>query len=371
MIKVLFLIHDLGAGGAEKVLVNLVNNMDRNKFEIHVIALFGGGINEQFLKPDIHFHTVWTKEIPGNSKWMKLFSPQQLHRKCVREHFDIEVSYLEGPSARVISGCTDKTTKLISWIHVEQHTMKALAASFRNFKEASFCYNSFHQTVCVSEYVRNDFCSILNYDKPCTVLYNTVESDKILVEALEPVPEFVDDGMTWLVAVGTLKRSKGYMRLLRIVKRLRDERYPVHLYVLGIGPLRHEMEEYIHQNELHNNVTLLGYQTNPYKYISKCDLFVCASFAEGFSTAATEALIVGTPVCTMEVSGMKEMLGDDNEYGIVTENDEEALFQGIKRLLDDADLRAYYRHQAKIRGNLFKTEETVKAVERKLLELLD
>ena len=56
-------------------------------------------------------------------------------------------------------------------------------------------------------------------------------------------------------------------------------------------------------------VTLLGYQTNPYKYVAKCDLFVCASFAEGFSTAATEALIVGTPVCTVEVSGMKEMLG--------------------------------------------------------------
>ena len=371
MIKILFLIHDLGAGGAEKVLVNLVNNMNCNKFEIQVTALFGGGINEQFLKPNIHFHTVWAKEIPGNSKWMKLFSPQQLHKKCVREHFDIEVSYLEGPSARIISGCTDKTTKLISWIHVEQHTMEALAASFRNFKEARLCYNAFHQTVCVSEYVRDDFCSILNYHKPCTVLYNTVESDKILIEAREPVLEFVDDGMIRLVAVGTLKQPKGYMRLLKIVKRLRDEEYTVHLYVLGTGPLQQEMEEYIGQNELHNNVTLLGYQTNPYKYVSKCDLFVCASFAEGFSTAATEALIVGTPVCTVEVSGMKEMLGNDNEYGIVTENNEEALFQGMKRLLNDKDLLVYYRRQAQIRGNTFRTEETVRSVEKKLLGLLD
>ena len=51
--RVLFLIHDLGHGGAEKVLVNLVNNMDRNKFDITVMALFGGGVNEQFLKPEI------------------------------------------------------------------------------------------------------------------------------------------------------------------------------------------------------------------------------------------------------------------------------------------------------------------------------
>ena len=105
--------------------------------------------------------------------------------------------------------------------------------------------------------------------------------------------------------------------------------------------------------------------------MSKCDLFICASYAEGFSTATTEALIVETPVCTVEVSGMKEMLGEHDEYGIVTENNEEALFQGIKRLLDDRNLLAHYRHQAKVRGSFFRTEETVRAVERKLLELLD
>ena len=49
MIKRLFLIHDLGQGGAEKVLVNLVNNMDKEKFDITVISLFGNGVNEQFL----------------------------------------------------------------------------------------------------------------------------------------------------------------------------------------------------------------------------------------------------------------------------------------------------------------------------------
>ena len=116
MKKIFFLIHDLGQGGAEKVLVNLVNNMDRSKFDISVTVLFGGGVNEQFLAPDIHFHTVFPKEVPGNSKLMKLLTPAQLHRMCVKEHYDIEVSYLEGPSARVISGCQSKDTKLVCWV---------------------------------------------------------------------------------------------------------------------------------------------------------------------------------------------------------------------------------------------------------------
>lgn len=369
MKKVLFLIHDLGAGGAEKVLVNLVNNMDYKKFDITIIALFGGGVNEQFLRPDIHFRAVWPKEVPANSKMMKLFSPRQLHSRCVGEHFDIEISYLEGPSARVISGCTDKTTRLVSWIHVEQHTMDILAGAFRSEKEARECYNRFDQTVCVSQDVHDDFCRLLAFQKPCQVLYNTVESDKILTSIIEETPGLMDDGKVRLIAVGTLKKSKGYMRLLQIIKRLHNENYAVHLYILGIGPLRKKIEKYISRNKLYDAVTLLGYQTNPYKYISKCELFVCASFAEGFSTAVTEALIVGTPVCTVKVSGMYEMLGEHNEYGVVTENSEEALYQGIKGLLKNPDLLAYYRHQAKSRGKVFRTEETVNAVETMLLTL--
>lgn len=361
--KVLFLIHDLGQGGAEKVLVNLVNNMDRSQFDISVTALFGGGINEQFLAPDIHFRTVFQKEIPGNSKLMKLLSPEQLHRLCVKEHYDIEVSYLEGPSARVISGCKAPDTKLISWIHVEQHTMKELSGSFRSEAEAHICYNRFDQTVCVSRYVRDDFCRILNFQKPCTVLYNTVESEKILCEAQQSSPELVEESCLRLVAVGTLKESKGYDRLLHIMKRLREDGYPIHLYILGIGPMQQSIEQYLMENALCDAVTLLGYQTNPYKYVAKCDLFVCASHAEGFSTAATEALILGVPVCTVEVSGMKEMLGEHNEYGIVTDNSEDALYQGIKRLLDDPALLAHYREKAAERGAFFSTEQTVKDVE--------
>ena len=98
-------------------------------------------------------------------------------------------------------------------------------------------------------------------------------------------------------------------------------------------------------------------------------MYVCSSFSEGFSTAATEALIVGTPVCTVEVSGMKEMLGENNEWGIVTENDEEALYQGIKGLLDDPQLLAHYKEKAAQRGKTFSTENTVRAVEEMLENL--
>ena len=97
--------------------------------------------------------------------------------------------------------------------------------------------------------------------------------------------------------------------------------------------------------------------------MAKCDLFVCASTAEGFSTAATEALIVGIPVITTPVAGMEEMLGKENEYGIITKATEESLYENIKDLVSHPEKLQYYKDQAKLRGKNFSKKNTVKAVE--------
>lgn len=368
MKKILFLIHDLGQGGAEKVLINLVNNMDSDKFDITVVSLFGGGVNEQFLKPHIHYRAVFTKMIPGNSLWMKLFTPKQLHKLCVKECYDIEISYLEGPSARVISGCQNKDTKLVSWIHCTLTSEKDVVTGFRNFEEGKNCYNKFDCTAFVSKGVQEAFLKYSGYNGNSQVLYNTVESDVIMEKACEAY-DGLDKNTLNLIAIGTLKQVKGFDRLLSIAKRLKNENVAFNLYILGDGPMKKELEEYIGNNGIDDVVTLLGYDTNPYKYISKSDLFVCSSYSEGFSTAVTEALIVGTPVITTDVSGMKEMLGENNEYGIVTDNDENALYEGIKSLLDNPELLSYYKARAQERGKYFSTENTVKAVEEMLLSL--
>jgi glycosyltransferase involved in cell wall biosynthesis len=371
VVKVLFLIHDLGHGGAEKVLVNLVNNMDQSKFDISVVALFGGGVNEQFLKPHIHYRAIFPKTFRGNIHVMKLLTPKQLHKRFIKERYDIEVSYLEGPSARIISGCPDPDTKLVTWIHIQQESTKSSSRSFRSVREAMACYNRFDRIVGVSETVKKTFLNALPVEPEMQVLYNTNESEIIKKNALESVePGLFDPQEIKLIGVGKLVKNKGFDRILPIIKRLRAEGHPVHLYILGVGPMQQELEEYAQKNGISEAVTLLGYQTNPYQYVSKCDLFVCASYAEGFSTAATEALIVGTPVCTVEVSGMKEMLGDNDEWGIVTDNDDEALYQGMKKLLDDPALLAHYKKQAAERGNVFSTENTVKAVEAMLEDLI-
>lgn len=294
----------------------------------------------------------------------------QKYKLIVKERYDIEVAYLEGPCARVISGCNDPGVKKVAWIHIEQHTAERAAESFRSVMEAKACYQRFDRIICVSQTVKQDFLQTLQIPVPHEVLYNTNESDRILCLSNEAVnPEIMFPDEIKLVGVGKLLKSKGFDRIVRIVKRLKEQGYPVHFYVLGEGPERNSLQKYIQQNRLEDSITLLGYQLNPYKFVAKCDLFICASYAEGFSTAATEALILGTPVCTVEVSGMKEMLGENNEYGLVVENRDEALYQGIRRFFEVPGLLEHYAKQAEIRGKDFSTEKTVRKVEKMLMSI--
>ena len=118
---------------------------------------------------------------------------------------------------------------------------------------------------------------------------------------------------------------------------------------------------------MQDSFKFLGFQENPYKFMKNCDLYVCSSRREGFSTAVTEALILGIPVVSTDCSGAKELLGKNNEYGVVTNNNTQDLYLGIKDILNCNELLNHYKKQAIKRGALFSKKNTLEAVE-KLLE---
>lgn len=371
MKKVLFLMHDLCGGGAEKVLVNTVNHLNPSEFDVHVIALFGGGVNEKNLLPHVHYKALFNKTIPGNSKIMKYLNSDLLHRMIIKESYDIEIAFLEGSISKIISGCKNPKTKLISWIHTDQRNYKKGAIGyFKNEQEAISTYGRFDCIVSVSETVKNRFQKNFPKAKEPIVLYNVLETEKVKTMALDKdIDVCFSNEEIKIIAVGKIDKRKGIDRLARIIFRLRKDGYPVHMYAIGSGDSQNEIERFIKDNNMEHYFTFLGYQTNPYKYLAHCDLYVCASLQEGFSTATTEAIIIGIPVCTVEVSGMKEMLGDDNEWGLITENNEDALYEGIKKLLSDKNLLDKYKLKAIERGKYFSMEKAIAAVEDLLLTL--
>ena len=368
MKKIMFLIHDLGPGGAERALVNLVNHMDRKHFDISVTVLFGGGIYESQLSRDIHFSAVFPRMIPGNTIWMKLLTPEQLHKLFVKDRYDIEVAYLEGPSARVIAGCKDKNTKKLCWIHTKFINLKHISRPFRNVQEMRDYYSSFDVIAAVSKDVGKQFVRLTHIRKKTRVVHNTIETETIHQLSAEAAPEIHGNEVIKFISVGSLKAVKGYDRLLRIALNLYNEGLPFHLYIVGDGPDRNSLESFIHQNSLQDRVTLLGFSKNPFKYVAKCDCFVCSSYTEGMSTAATEAIILGIPVCTVEVSGMRELIGHKYPCGLIVENEEKALENAIRELIVNKQLLDQMKEYAIHRGEQFDTKVTVRKAENIFLE---
>ena len=371
MYSILFFIPTLMHGGAERVLVNLVNHLNQSKFGITIQTMFDVGIYRNQLASGIKYLPGFPWYFPGNTKIYKLFSPKFLFHRYIKEHYDIIVSYLEGPSARVVAGCDDTTTKLVSWIHVEQETPEYVTKVFRNMREATECYSRFNQTCCVSRTVKADFQRLFPTVSEPYVVYNTVETDIIRGKSREMVEDIeFDKNVVNICSVAKLQQVKGFDRLARITRRLLDDGLKVHIYIIGKGEEQHSLEKLVNSLHLDNYWTFVGFRDNPYKYVAQCDLFVCSSRREGFSTAVTEALIIGTPVVSTRCSGAEELLGENEEYGIVTDNDEEQLYYGVKKMITTSGLLEHYRKKAIERGRSFNTENTVKAVEKMLEEVI-
>lgn len=357
-------------GGAERVLVNLVNNMDFSKFDISVKTVMNTGRYIDSLDNRIHYSYIFPCYMRGTTWIFKLLTPNQAYKFFIGDKYDIIVSYMEGYTSRIIAGCSNPNTKKIAWVHIEIHDQKTLSCNYRSLNEVLECYNKFDKIVCVANTVKQCFDKITGLGDKSTVLYNTNETSDILKRKEEIVDdlEFCDDSFN-IISVAKLSPTKGFDRLAHIHKRLLDEGVKNRVFIFGTGSAKLEIEPYLKKEGIFETFTFAGYRENPYKYIAKSDLYVCSSRREGFSTAVTEALIIGVPVVSTRCSGAEELLGYNNEYGIVTDNNEEALYRGIKEMITKEGNLEKYKKLAKERGSMFSTEKTVKAVENMLLSL--
>ena len=368
-IKILFLIPDLGGGGAEKVLVNLANNLDKNIYDPTIQTISDKGVNREFLNKDVHYKYCLSKIPRGWSHFFKLFSPFFLHRIFIKEDYDIEVAFLEGPSARIIAGSDNPNVKRIAWIHCTMAGEADAKKAFRSLKEAKELYSRFDKIICVSEGVKEHFDKIFNINKT-EVIYNLNDSEKVREISKSDVDISYNKDEFNIISVGSMNPRRAYIRLAGVQKRLIETGYKTHIYVLGEGPEKTKIQKYIKENNLERVWTLLGYKKNPYAYVAKADLYVCPSFSEGLSTAVTEALFVGCPTLSTRVSGTKELLGERGEYGLVVDNNEQAIYEGITKLIDNKELLNHYKEMAKVRGYFFGKERILNMYNRFFREMI-
>jgi glycosyltransferase involved in cell wall biosynthesis len=175
--------------------------------------------------------------------------------------------------------------------------------------------------------------------------------------------------MPIICAVGRLSYEKGFERLVVIHKRLLEQGIQNRLVIVGDGPDRDYVRRTVNAMDAQDSVILAGYQANPYPYMKQSKLVVCPSFTEGLSIIAMEALCLGIPVVAA-VPSVAEILGDE-PCGLITENDNQSLLNGIKKMLTDEALYQTAKEAAKRRSAFFDGKRMVSEVEDMFLRMME
>ena len=333
--KILFFHYDLKGGGAERVLINLLQHLDYTKYDVTLKTIFGAGPHVKNIPKEVKFKYLFRYEFYGFNLVMKLLPPRFWHWLLIKDKYDIEIGYLENAPTRIVSACPNKETKKVSWLHIEINERRTMFIGYRNEKEMLDCFNKLDHLVFVAKRTQECFEKLFPEVKlPMSVIHNVNDFDRIYRLAEQESPIELSPSDLKICAVNKLTKTKGFHRLIAACSKLKQEGLmeDVKIYILGKGIEKFALKQAIDKADLNNHIKLMGFDPNPYRTLSKMDLFVCTSYREGYSTAVTEAVALGVPVFTTDCSGMEEIL-EDGKFGMIVPNKDNAIYEGLKDLL--------------------------------------
>lgn len=368
MKKILFLIESFAGGGVEKVFIDLINNMDISKYDITVMSIWDYGVRKKDLRKDVKYKSIFPN-IKGISRVFHNFVEKGdgslLYKLGIREKYDIEIAFIEGRATKIIGASTNPNSRKIAWVHIDLSQGHWTSRVFReSLEREKHCYKKFNDIVFVSNSAKEGFKNLFGdeFDN-LQVKYNPIIADEIIKKSYEEINDIEKPkDKKLLVTSGRLVAQKGYESLLEVCNKLNYDDIDYELWIIGEGWSRPNLEELINKYNL-TNVKLLGFKENPYKYIKQGDLFVCSSKNEGFSLVIAEAMILGLPVISTNCSGPNELL-DFGQFGYMVENNEEALYEGLKEIINNDEKLKYYKKKSKERIDFFNYKNRISDIER-------
>ena len=304
-VRVLLVVPSLAGGGAERVIVTLLERLDRSRFEPHLALMRAHGPYLKEIPADVPVHDLaaWRVRtaIPALVRLTRRLRPQAtlstlaelnlamcLARPFMPRRCRLLLSEQVSPSARLLAA----TQHPGAWRWLYRHL-----------------YPRADAIVCVSDEVLNDLAEQFGIPRrKLARIYNPVDVGRLSALAAGPNP-YIGDG-PHLVAAGRLHRQKGFDLLLDAMPLVRARVPTAELTILGEGALEAELKSQRDRLGLTESVHFLGFQENPYPFMKHCNLFVLPSRYEGgASLVAMEALALGRPVVAADCpGGVRELL---------------------------------------------------------------
>lgn len=351
--NILFITFDLISGGTEKVLKVILDNLDYSKYSIDLLVFISNGyyfgkINENVnVIPLFDTYEDWVQSLSNN------ILDRIIHKK-VTKNYDTQISFSEGFTSIVASYYGNPKSKKIAWIHCDAEMSDNALARYKND------YLNMDKIVCVSQSSLKSFIKVMGdeFQDKCILINNPMETSQILEQSKEPTN--YEKTKPMVLAIGRLCSEKGFDRLIYTHKKLLTEGIDHDLFIWGEGPDYTILRNLISQLNVSNSAKLMGFNPNPYPWISQCDILVSSSQYEACPLVITEAMILQKPIIATITVGSKDLL--KYKYGLLVENNEDGLYMGLQALLTSPLLREYYVNSLR-ELPLLDTSESIRKIE--------
>ncbi|WP_160722249.1 glycosyltransferase [Bacillus sp. USDA818B3_A] len=375
--NMLFMLINMNIGGTEKALLNMINELPLDKYNMTIFMLeeYGGFLNSIPPEVKVEYFSGYKdiKDLLNKppkliffnllKKWKliqafiiiflhiltRILQNRSLYFKYIlrnypllEKEYDVAVAY-DGPMDFISYFVLKKirAKKKFQWIHFD------ITKIGFNPRFAEKIYSQFDKIFVVSNEAEKKLTEKVPTLKNKTNVFFNISSPELIKSHAKKGTGFTDkfNGIR-ILTVGRLSIEKGQDLAIYAFSRLLKDGYDAKWYCIGDGNAREHYEKLIKKYNLQNRFILLGATPNPYPFIDQCDIYVQPSKHEGFCITLAEARCLRKPIVSTEFSAAREQIRN-RENGLIVGIDEKELYNGIVELINNKDMRKQFTENLK------------------------
>ena len=359
--KIIFVTQALWIGGIETALVNLINKLDYNKYDITCL------ITQNYLDMADRLTKSCRLIVSDRSSLVSFTKPYKFKRlfgimeepqgatKLRRFIWRVLNILFRALEAHLYSGYIKEQmngesfdTAIIYSDRVAEIAVKAIKANkflmvyhhggMRKEYHDSYGYKKSDKVIAVSDNISQKLKVFRKkYANKIVTINNVIDIEPIIEKSNEPVEDglFQSDRFN-IVSCGRLSPVKGLNFAVEAISKLVEEGHTdINWYIIGGGPIESEIKEQIAAHKMEKYIFMLGMKSNPYPYIKKCDLFIQPSIFEGYSLSIMEAKILGVPILATHAAAGSQI--ENGVDGFLCETSTASVYENISRLYKNRD----------------------------------
>lgn len=328
--KALFILPHLNGGGAERVALNYLRQIDKDKFEVFLMVFDKTSDLLHLVSDDVTLINLDTKKVskslPKLVKAIKNIKPDLVFTTHYTVAFLLHLAKVFTPKFKHLARIPGSPKSEQNHNYYGSFKRKLFGIGLR----------SAQINIAQTSEMLEEAVEIFRLDRSkCIVLSNPLDTE-LIDNSIKGSKQLFDTEKYNIVACGRLHPVKGYDLLIKAVQKLNKNRPNIQLHILGSDKgSESELIDLVKQLNLEETVSFLGFIENPFPYYLQCDLFVLSSIHEGFPNALLENYYLNTPIVGTKCAKIVETLICEGRNGYLCEvSNIESLFKSMECVAD-------------------------------------